>query len=147
MQVGAAVPVQPHRAAAMVEEHDAEVAFEPGHGAAERRLRDPQLLGCLGDVLGARDGPEVFELLQFHNAQYYIGSINSAQSRHWREPPETAKMRMPDDCKKPPVRIFLKEEYGVAQCRKRWFKSPSPRWGSRSRKAPSSNGARRSATT
>jgi hypothetical protein len=62
----AAVAVQPDGAAAVVEQCDTEVAFEPGHGAAERRLRDPQFLRRLGDVLGFGDDPEVFELLQFH---------------------------------------------------------------------------------
>ncbi len=50
----------------MVEERDAHLALQPGDGAAERRLGHPQFLRRLGDVLGAGNGAEVFELLNIH---------------------------------------------------------------------------------
>jgi hypothetical protein len=58
-QEGAALPGEAHRATGPDEQPDAEVGLQPGDAAAERRLRDTDLLRRMGHVLGPRDGDEL----------------------------------------------------------------------------------------
>ncbi len=58
-QEGAAGRGEGDRAALAGEQRDAQVLFEPDHGAGQGGLRDAQLVGGAGDVLVAGDGDEM----------------------------------------------------------------------------------------
>jgi hypothetical protein len=57
-------------ASAALEQGGAEIGFETGNGAAQRRLTDAEMLGGAGDVLKPPGSAEMLELVQLETQRH-----------------------------------------------------------------------------